>query len=298
MNKFSFALFVIILLTFANHFKVHFSVHQKAEEKVQHLIEENQKNLDALNAKDHLSEHEQWLQQHLSKSLSKTRSVQQGAQLTKYSMISMFAILLLSALAFIWVQRRPSPPAVIDISTTPPHDHPIAQQLSWQALGSLSANFTPQRLKQEDPYTWRISSSAEWLIFAAAFALLGLNALCFSLYKIYISSIVSMPILGITFMTVGIGLWAYGLSKSWVIDTQAGTATSPSEGLHDIADIIALQYITGLAGGRHRIFNVYEVNLILKDAQRSYLIRHSNPHAAMADATRLARALGVPLWRQ
>lgn len=298
MNKTSFAILTIIALTFASNFRQHFSNIQTAESKVQRLTQANQQKWDDLNNTEKLSEHEQWLQKHLQASLDKTAWVQQQSTLTNYSLACMFSIMLIGSFAFILTQRKPYRPKAIDISSPPPPDNAVAQQISWQVTRSLVTNFSAQVIKQKNNHTLRIVSSAAWKVFAGSFVLLGINAFGFAFYKGYISNTSWNLGLEAPFIATGLGLLGYGFLRGWLLDTQKGLAISPLSGKHDLTDIIALQFIAGINGANHRVFSIYEVNLILKNAQRITFIRHNKYEDAMHSAALTARFLSVPLWRQ
>jgi len=297
MNKFSLALLLIVALVFASNFKQHFVQIKNADEKVQLLMQSNQKKLDALNTKPQLSKHELWLQQHLSKNLNKTDLLIQGSQLTNYSLLSMIAIMLACAVAFMFARRKDSRLQTVDITCPAPSDNPVVQRVSWQMMGSIAANFNSNRIKRKSEHKLRILSSPQWIIFSSAFALLGLNAFGFALYKSYITGSDWSPGLGIVFIASGTGLLVYGFLQGWLIDRQLSLASSPLNGQHDIREVVALQFITGISGARRRIFNVYEINLILKDAQRISLSRYGEHSNAMHSAAILAKFLNVPVWR-
>lgn len=299
MNKLTLLIVLIVATGFAINFSKHAEQIDKAQANINSLTEKNKATLQALQLKEELTEHEQWLKQHLEKMLKHTAVTQQKADLTQYSLASMMGIMLLGACGFMWARSKEStaPYRANDSILEHPSDHPLAQQLIWQPIQPLAANFGSQRVIQKNPQTIRIVSSLQWVIFSFTFLLVGLNAAGFAFYKGYINGdSLNLSSTGVIFSAVGLGLLIYGFLKGWLINADKGLALSPINGQCHIDEIEALQFLSGLTGGSRRVFRFYEINLILKDGQRLPLLSLSREDDALSSAKQVADLLNVPVW--
>lgn len=185
-------------------------------------------------------------------------------------------------------------------------DDPIASKVKWEPAKSGGSNFKSQAIKEEDNCIV-VSRSMGGKLFALCFAIPGAIALCSVPYNLirgeYFLS-VFMLLWGGIFAAVGFFM-LFGI-KPFTFDFTRGVyyrgKKMPFEASGDVeqhgylSDIHAIQILSERIRSQDSgSYTSYELNLVMKDAQRVNVM----DHGADVDevAKKIASQLGIPIWK-
>ncbi len=189
---------------------------------------------------------------------------------------------------------------------------PLASQTSWQCLKSGSANFTTHKLfiTPENNLVYR--STALLKAFGIPFIIVGL-ALLYVYYAAIIPYRIMMvmgPILtaaGIVLLVqsiIPIGFDYYrrlfysGFRKNGFTDNIQNKHYTSFNHIHAVQILTKVGKVSSSSENYHedRYFYAYELNLVLHDGGRKYVMTYINAEQALADADEISKLIKIPVW--
>lgn len=191
---------------------------------------------------------------------------------------------------------------------------PVAQKTEWVPLKGGGSNFGTHRLVEEGHNRMRYKASIGGLLFAGIFIAVGIGVpflIAGSASQDEMASMADIwvPIgFGLVFFAAG-AYMLYTTSKPVVFDKLNGFFwkgwKEPDAVMLDdsgsnstrLRNIHAIQVIREYVRSDKKSYYSYEINLILKDAERINVVDHGNRKRIMSDADRLGTFLGVPVWK-
>ncbi len=187
---------------------------------------------------------------------------------------------------------------------------PIAIQTDWRPIKGGGSNIRTYKLVKVNPYRMKFRTTSGAIIFALIFALPGTALLTFLIPNIDWTSIdigiVIGLFLGLVFASLGWYMF-FRQMRPFVFDKQEGfiwKGRKPAEmGTYEttakyvwLESVHALQIIAEYMSGKGGGYYSYELNLVLKNANRINIIDHGCRKKLTEDAAVLAEFLGIPLW--
>ncbi len=233
-----------------------------------------------------------------------------GAQTSThvYSMLSMVIILVLGFSILFLFKKKTSKRLSLSKRQANYNDFSdynldsIGQQISWEPNYNGGANFMISELIQVNPNLIKIKSTNAFKMFIWLFLLLAINFTFFELYELYLQGklfnlsfielLKSIPIVSVVLFTVSIATYFSFSSKStFNKDTQLFKNTS-------FKDIYAIQLLSKSIKGKNHIgYVTYELNLVLTNGNRVYIMDNNNRSIIESDAVLLGKFLAIPIWK-
>jgi hypothetical protein len=195
-------------------------------------------------------------------------------------------------------------------------DDPIAQKVDWTPAKGGGTNIRTHKLVEVNPNRLAFKPTIGVLIFGSIFLLIGIGV-GVGFATAFITGKFDGPVaLGIIFMTVfplAFGGGGFFILRSsckprffdareewyWASRQPVELADRNDEEYeHGVpfGDIHALQIISEYCRGDKSSYYSYELNIVLKSADRVNVIDHGNIGKLRLDAEKLAEFLNVPLW--
>jgi hypothetical protein len=185
---------------------------------------------------------------------------------------------------------------------------PIASQTEWTPVKCRGTRFKKLALKVKSKD--RVEFVASWRFILTCLSLVVAGALLAFLFveaeylywKIYLCYF-----FGALIAAAGIALFLWG-SVPYVFDKQSGYCwkgrknarqvinKGDSNALTILNEIHAIQLVSDYFDGSSTPYYTYQLNLVLKDANRRNVINHGKQNAVEQDAEKLAQFLDVPIW--
>jgi hypothetical protein len=173
----------------------------------------------------------------------------------------------------------------------------IARRTEWEAFNKANSNVNLNRLMvDQDGHHLFYKPTIGLYFLSGGFLFMGL----FSPAIIIGSTIqegkpidkdVVVPVLlCLVFAVVGIGIFL-GLRKRLRFDMTERCMIAGDNRTY-FSDIHALQLVVQ-RGSKHRN---YQLNLVLRDADRVHVMNYADSRTARADTARIAAAIGIPVW--
>ncbi len=189
---------------------------------------------------------------------------------------------------------------------------PLAMETAWSPAAGGGTNFKTHNLIKIDDDRLEYKTAAGAKVFYGVFLFTGLLfPIIFGAFAIGDQdlgvSMMLMPLgMGLIFAGVGGGLW-YRSSRPIVFDKISGDfwkgRKTPNEVYNKqelkyytpLDEIHALQIISEYVGGKTKYYS-YELNVVLKNAERINVVDHGKYQVLAEDAERIAAFLKVPVW--
>ncbi|MCE2571217.1 hypothetical protein [Motilimonas eburnea] len=187
----------------------------------------------------------------------------------------------------------------------------IDQQVSWAPLCAGGSNFKSAKLVQQGQRLM-VKKSFAGLFFALIFFIPGLLVLGIGAPYVFFNgepiAAIFLIVWGAAF--AGVGWFLLGVNRRLVMDLEQGIyyrgkwqPDLTDEGKQGyLKEVAALQVLTELVSstseGRTSRFYSYELNLVLRNAQRVNIMDHGNKKALDNDAYTVAKELGLPVLRR
>lgn len=192
---------------------------------------------------------------------------------------------------------------------------PVARLTSWTPVVSGGANFCTQKLVEVSPLRLEFRPSLGMKLFSGLFFVIGVGVFFAGGYDLLIGfggesgpGWFMVPF-GLVFGGVGAGVY-YAAARPRVFDmdvlwywkghppldeVEIGRRKDAAllEQVHAIQ--LIREYCTS-SGKNSSSYYSYEINLVMHDGSRTNVIDHGNLSRIRADAERLGRFIGVPVW--
>ncbi len=189
---------------------------------------------------------------------------------------------------------------------------PVALLCGWQCLKQGSANFTTHRLIHTSGNNLEYRSSLLMKIFGIPFIIIGLALP--ALYFFVINRHFIMLVIGPVFALIGISLVVQSMIpigfdsrkrayyRGWkqrkielMTDLRCGVLF---EQIHTIQLLKKIGHVSSSSENYHgdSYFYAYELNLILNDGSRRYVMSYINMDQALTDANEISKLVGIPVW--
>ncbi|MDP3980552.1 MAG: hypothetical protein Q8Q33_03955 [Chlamydiota bacterium] len=190
----------------------------------------------------------------------------------------------------------------------------LALSTGWTPAKPGGASFCTRKLQQNGAHCVEFVASYSAKIFYFIFLSMGIITGAVVAYRVIIEGIIPAgnnffgPLLIAIIFTIAGALMFYFGAKPIVFDKGRGlfckgrvtieTTLSQSTGKNwaRLDQIHALQLISEYCSGNKNSYYSYEINLVLKDAQRINVVDHGNLNIIRSDAQQLAQFLNVPVW--
>lgn len=174
----------------------------------------------------------------------------------------------------------------------------IARRTDWKPFSKASGNFDTHKLVEEIGQGLRYKPAAGFYFLTGIFMLVGMgtaaviSGAALDEGKNPFDEEVLFPALfGIFFFLIGAGMFI-GLRRPIFFDQMERCMILKQERTY-YSDIHALQLVLQ-RGGKH---TNYQINLVLRDATRVFVMNYSAAQTARQDAERIAAAIGIPASR-
>ena len=201
-------------------------------------------------------------------------------------------------------------------------DDPIAEQTEWTTLSQSSTNFKTHKLVTDDVNRAEFKATLGATLFSGIFMGIGLIA-----FIVWVNTVLQEGIsftfdsLGLLLFPVifgGVGYYLFRRNRKPIVFDKLKNAFWRSneepdhhtdirmleDGAH-LDDVHALQLLrkyvrrnnsSSSSSSSRRGYYVYELNLVLKDGTRRYVVSHGSGNSLMNDAKKLSEFLNVPVW--
>ena len=206
--------------------------------------------------------------------------------------------------------RNPEP--TVDPSS---FDDPVAEQTDWGPLKGGGANFKTHKLYESNFDRIEFKAALGARLFYCVFLFVGLGVMFVPpIVKIVNNKplwsgfeTIFLLLFGLVFASVGGGMYYFGVAPI-VFDRRNGYfwkgRTSPESAMNidtikhcaKLDEIHALQLISEYCRGNKTSYYSYEMNIVLKNAERINVIDHGKQTTLRKDAQTLANFLNVPVW--
>ena len=190
-------------------------------------------------------------------------------------------------------------------------DDLVALKTDWNATVSTGASFQTHKLVQVNPNRLKFRMTFSALLFYLIIILVGLGILlgAFFIGEVSFDIPTIIPfLLGLMFTSAGIYL-LQNISNFAIFDKEIeafwkGAIKNPSH-IFDrrtipdytrLEEIYAIQLLTKYVNSNQDSYDSYELNLVLKDAERINVISHGDEESLREDAYTLSSFLNKPLW--
>ena len=194
----------------------------------------------------------------------------------------------------------------------------LAEQTQWTPTAKISVNIQSHRLIQSEPMRMEFRTTVTTYILDCFFCVAGTAIIGFTVFinlqnsdPVLTNDAIFGSLLGLFFLISGasalkihsnpavfdkqIGYFWKGNKQVDMYQYRPGVRSKYSVAL---SDIHALQLISKFVPGSQDAssYCVFELNLVLADAQRINVIAHGYLKIVREDADKLARFLGIPIW--
>lgn len=163
----------------------------------------------------------------------------------------------------------------------------IASRTLWTPLSPGGASFRTHKLTEVEPDGLEFSRTAGLYVFGGLFLVVGL--------AIGIAGALKQQWFGLLGVAFVLGALAILWPRKLVFDGQSRTFTGRGRSV-SFSAIHALQIVKEYVRSDKQSFWSYEINLVLKDAERVHLVDHADLPSIRADAARVSVVLGCKLW--
>lgn len=170
----------------------------------------------------------------------------------------------------------------------------IALKTEWESFSKGSSNFNTHRLFDDIGYGLRYKPTKSLYFLTGIFMLLGGGtAIALVTSAIHDGKDINQDILypalfGLIFFLIGLGLFI-GLRRSVFFDQTERCMVIKDERTY-FSDIHAIQLVMHRSS-KHRN---YQINFVLRDAGRVYVMTYADSRTARQDAVRVANLIGLP----
>ncbi len=170
----------------------------------------------------------------------------------------------------------------------------IALKTQWESFGKGSSNFNTHRLSDDIGYGLRYKPTKSLYFLTGMFMVLGggtaiaLVASAIRDGKDLNQDIIYPGLFGLVFFFIGLGLFI-GLRRPVFFDQSERCMVVKDERTY-FSDIHAIQLVVH-RGSKHRN---YQINFVLRDAGRVYVMTYADSRTARQDAARVANLIGLP----
>ena len=186
----------------------------------------------------------------------------------------------------------------------------IAKKTQWSPLKKGGTNFKTHNLFKHSLMLMQYKISAGAKVFLGVFGVIGFSTLVVGLYIIFVKfQPVAWFILLFGTVFFGVSVFMYRtMGKPIIFDQSMGFvykgfkqpkfsgAQEENTELTYFSDIHAIQIIEEYIHSDKSRYYSYELNLVLKDANRVNIIDHGNYQQIAQDAQDIAKFIGVPIW--
>lgn len=186
---------------------------------------------------------------------------------------------------------------------------PVAMSCGWSELKANPANFTTHMIFKKNDGSLIYKPTIKVKIFGSAFIMMGIGLL----YTYFISLVPRLIILviGLVFLIVGLIIIIQNMtplgfdSKKRIYyrgnKSKKSSKNINSENAQPFTDIHAIQLITKVGEisdneSQAKYFYIYELNLVLNNSNRIYVMAYVNPQQALSDAKLISKLLDIPIW--
>lgn len=183
-------------------------------------------------------------------------------------------------------------------------DDPVAFKTDWEPLNTIGDSFRSRKLISVSPDRMVFKRALKTVAMFAVFPLAGILILFyafsgnFSAFALFLG--LGFTLLGgylIYFQMAPIvfdkssGIFSKGRNKSG----KAPDIENPKN-IMDLENIHALQLLRKPVYGGKRQYYSYDLNLILKNGKRIFVLSHADKNAMKEDVSVLSGFIGKPLW--
>lgn len=180
---------------------------------------------------------------------------------------------------------------------------PVARKCSWEPLKSASANFNTHKLHKVGEKALAYKPTPTTLIMGIAFVAVGMGLLVF--YSLGFIEHWMTLVVGLIFTCAGVILFVQGTtpitfdiqSKTFCRGRRQKQCTS-FDRIHGIQILTKIGKVSSNSDNiqRDSYFYAYEMNLVLHDSTRVYVMAYTNRDRAIHDAELIAAQTNVPIW--
>lgn len=192
------------------------------------------------------------------------------------------------------------------------YNDPVAMNCSWRCLKSGSANFTTHRLFRTADHDLVYRSTILSKIIGIFFIIVG-TAMLVAYFAVIIKHW-TMPVFGLIFVISGTVIFVQSIIpigfdsrkglfyRGW---RQKGCTKMSNQKycvsfnqIHAIQLLKKIGRVSSSSENFHedRYFYAYELNLVLHNGARKYIMTYINLEQALADAEQISQLVGVPVW--
>ncbi len=193
-------------------------------------------------------------------------------------------------------------PRIQEIDSSQFND-PVARKCSWEPLKSASANFNTHKLYKVGDKALAYKPTPLTLIMGIAFVVIGVGVLVF--YSLGVIEHWIALVVGFIFSCAGVILYIQGTtpitfdmqSKTFCRGRSQKQCTSFDQ-IHGIQILTKIGKISSNSDNiqRDSYFYAYEMNLVLHDGTRIYVMAYTDRDKAINDAGLIADITNVPIW--
>lgn len=181
-----------------------------------------------------------------------------------------------------------------------PFNDPIAMETSWYPMSRGGSSIRTHKLVAINSARIEFKATITGVFGCLIFIILGL-------VMIFDSTGYGGIFIGLIFFSPG-AWFLYFVTTPVVFDLGKGVfwkgRKAPDQFLHKnqlkyfakISDIHALQLISETVGNGNSTFKSYELNLVLKDSQRIFVVDHGSLRKIREDTSKLSKFLNKPVW--
>jgi len=180
---------------------------------------------------------------------------------------------------------------------------PVAKKCSWEPLKSSSANFNTHKLHKVGEKTLAYKPTPITLIMGIAFVVVGVGLL--ASYSLgFIEHWIALAV-GLIFSCAGVIMFVQGTTPI-TFDIQSKTfcrgrgqkQCTPFDRIHGIQILTKIGKVSSNSDNiqRDSYYYAYEMNLVLHDSTRIYVMAYTNRDKAISDAGLIAEMTNVPIW--
>lgn len=180
---------------------------------------------------------------------------------------------------------------------------PVAEKCGWEPLKSATANFNTHQLRKLGDKALAYKPTPLTLIMGIAFVVVGVGVLV--AYSTGAIEHWVALVAGFVFTGAGIIISAQGTTPI-TFDIQSKTfcrgrsrkQCTPFDQIHGIQILTKIGKVNNDSDNIQRVsyFYAYEINLVLHEGSRIYVMAYTNRDKAINDAGLIADMINVPIW--
>ena len=193
-------------------------------------------------------------------------------------------------------------PRIQEIDSSQFND-PVAQKCSWEPLKSATANFNTHKLQKVGDKALTYKPTPMMLIMGIAFVAVGVGVL--AAYAFGAIAHWMALVMALLFSCAGVIIFLQGTtpmtfdikSKTFCRGRSQKQCTS-FDRIHGIQILVKIGKVNNNSDNIQRVsyFYAYEINLVLHDGNRVYVMAYTNKDKALNDAGLIADLVHVPIW--